>query len=315
MNLFSHIILFFTILIIYLLIVHQFKRSEDMEIYEFDYNNNDDLQTICDLKQPFIFNFNIIDNLNFNSLNQISDELNVKDINDYYNNQNIDSVRLPCNNTITLLKTDSKSKYYTEYNESFVEENFLTSYQEYDNHLKPHFTLTTHYDIITASNNTYTPLMYHTNYRHFILINSGKIRIKLTPWKSSKYLYINKNYDNLEFSSPIDIWNPQDKYANEMNKIKFIEIDILPGNIVYIPSYWWYSIQFVESETVLSSFTYNSIMNCFSNMNHYFLYYLQQYNTKTKVVKTITINDNEKEDDDDNESDNNTDDIIKSNEL
>ena len=56
------------------------------------------------------------------------------------------------------------------------------------------------------------------NYRHFILVNSGKIRIKLTPWKSSKYLYINKDYDNLEFTSPIDIWNPQEKYTNEMKK-------------------------------------------------------------------------------------------------
>lgn len=302
MNLFSHIILFFIILIIYLLIIHQFKRSEDMEIYEVDYNNNNDLQTICDLKQPFIFKFDNMDNLNYDSLKQLNQDLNVKDINDYYNNiNNRDSVLLPSNNTVTLLNTDSKSKYYTEYNYSFVEENFLSSYQDYDNSLKPHFTLKTYYDIITASNNTYTPLTYHMNYRHFILVNSGKIRIKLTPWKSSKYLYINKDYDNLEFTSPIDIWNPQEKYTNEMKKIKFIEIDILAGNIIYIPSYWWYSIQFIESETVLSSFTYNSIMNCFSNLNHYFLYYLQQYNTKTKVMKTITINEKENENEMENE--------------
>ena len=126
MNLFSHIILFFIILIIYLLIIHQFKRSEDMEIYEVDYNNNNDLQTICDLKQPFIFKFDNMDNLNYDSLKQLNQDLNVKDINDYYNNiNNRDSVLLPSNNTVTLLNTDSKSKYYTEYNYSFCRRQFF----------------------------------------------------------------------------------------------------------------------------------------------------------------------------------------------
>ena len=54
-------------------------------------------------------------------------------------------------------------------------------------------------------------------------------------------------------------------------------------------------------------------MNCFSNLNHYFLYYLQQYNTKTKVTKTITLNNDENDKNDKN--DENDENVIKSDEL
>ena len=59
---------------------------------------------------------------------------------------------------------------------------------------------------------------------------------------------------------------------------------------MYIPSYWWYSIKYDEEPTICSSFVYNNIMNCISNLPNWVLYYLQQSNTKTKVVKTLDTN-------------------------
>jgi hypothetical protein len=35
--------------------MQEYKQSEDLEIYEMDYNNNVQLQEICNVKQPIIF--------------------------------------------------------------------------------------------------------------------------------------------------------------------------------------------------------------------------------------------------------------------
>ena len=34
----------------------QFKKSEDLEIYEMDYSTNAHLQDVCDVRQPVLFN-------------------------------------------------------------------------------------------------------------------------------------------------------------------------------------------------------------------------------------------------------------------
>jgi hypothetical protein len=62
--------------------------------------------------------------------------------------------------------------------------------------------------------------------------------------------------------------------------------------MLYIPPYWWYSIKFDSgTDTIVTSITYNSIMNCITNLPNWGLYYLQQTNTKTKVTKTLLIED------------------------
>jgi hypothetical protein len=75
-----------------------------------------------------------------------------------------------------------------------------------------------------------------------------------------------------------------------MDKIKFLEFDVLTGHALFIPAYWWYSIQYTEEPTLITTFTYNNVMNCMANVPNFGLYYLQQYNTKTKVVKTLNTN-------------------------
>ena len=46
--------------------------------------------------------------------------------------------------------------------------------------------------------------------------------------------------------SPLDLWEIQDKYKNNYEKIKVLDITLKPGQIVYIPAYWWYTIKFKE---------------------------------------------------------------------
>ena len=51
----SIILTFIIVLVIYLHITAEFKKSNILDIYESDYTSNDQLQETCKIKQPFIF--------------------------------------------------------------------------------------------------------------------------------------------------------------------------------------------------------------------------------------------------------------------
>ena len=306
MTFYLNILLFFIILFLYIHIVHQYKRSEDLEIYELDYVSNEHLQEVCDIKQPVLFDYRSVKpdffaKVNYDNVSEdfySNTDIKVKDINDYWDTDDaIDYVVLPYQTGTNLMRTDPKSKYFTENNEEFLEESGLLGvFQSNDSNIKPYFTALSKYDISTASKNTVTPLRYHTGYRQYLCVNTGKISVKMTPWKSTKYLYQNKDFENYEFRSPVNVWKPQKKYMHEMDKVKFLEFEVLEGHMLFIPPYWWYSIKYTsEEDTLVCGFSYNSIMNCVANSPDIAKYYLQQHNIKKRITKTLELHEEAKE--------------------
>jgi len=295
-----NIILFVIVLVLYLHIVQQLKTSEDLEIYEMDYTTNAHLQEVCDVKQPVLFEYNAVSpDLYSEITSEKLDtcgiyEVKVKDIKDYYlesDSSSPDYVVLPLQSANKLLKSDTHSSYFTENNHDFVEDaNLYHFFHANDEFIKPSTTVITKYDIMMGSSGAYTPLRFHKDCRRFISTLSGKITIKMTPYKSSKYLSPVNDYENYEFRSQVNVWAPQKKYKSDVSKLKFLEFDVMPGFMLYIPPYWWYSIKFSDGEeTIVSGFTYNTMMNCITNIPNWALYYLQQHNTKTRIAKTIPI--------------------------
>ena len=298
MNVLINVFIFILVLFLYIHVNHQFKRSEDLEIYEMDYTTNKNLQEICELKQPVLFEYKpfhpeFFDNVTVDVIEQQSAlDVKIKDVNDYWNETaNVDYVVLPLQSARTLMTTDTRSNYFTENNEEFVNEAGLyNDFFENNFYLKPDLTVQTKYDILMGSNGAITPLRYHTNYRQFFCVNSGKIHVKMTPWKSSKHLSPTKDFENYEFRSPINVWKPQREYANRMDKLKFLEFDVHEGFVLYVPPFWWYSIKFSnQNDNLVTGITYNSVMNCISNIPNYALYYLQQSNIKKRVAKVLEI--------------------------
>jgi len=298
MNTYVHILIFLIVLFLYIHLANQFKRSEDLEIYEMDYANNTHLQEVCELKQPILFEYkshnpDFFEDVDIEKLLAVgSHDVKVKTNEDYWtSDESVDYVVLPFQSARTLMISDPHAKYFTENNDAFVEDSgFIDSFSTNNSFLKPSFTAQTKYDVCIGSKNAITPLRYHTFYRHFICVTSGKISVKMTPWKSQKYLYPNMDYDNYEFWSQVNAWKPQSKYMHEMDKMKFLEFDVLAGSVIYIPPYWWYSIKYSEEpDTITCNITYNSIMNCVANLKHWGLYYLQQSNTKKRIVKTLDV--------------------------
>lgn len=295
-----NIILFVIVLVLYLHIIQQLKTSEDLEIYEMDYTTNAHLQEVCDVKQPVMFEYasvspDLYSEITAEKLDACGIyEVNVKDIKDYYletDGNSPDYVVLPLQSATNLLKSDTHSSYFTENNHDFVEDaNLYQFFHANDEFIKPSTTVITKYDIMMGSSGAYTPLRFHKDCRRFISTLSGKITIKMTPYKSSKYLSPINDYENYEFRSPVNVWAPQKKYKTDVSKLKFLEFDVMPGFMLYIPPYWWYSIKFSDGQdTIVSGFTYNTMMNCITNIPNWALYYLQQHNTKTRIAKTIAI--------------------------
>lgn len=296
MNFFISISIFLIILFLYIHIIHQLKTSEDLEIYEMDYSTNAQLQEVCDVKQPVLFEFNsvypdIFENMTKEEIfsKYGSYDVKIKDIRDYDQRDSVDYVVLSLQSSQNLVDSDPGSHYFSENNEELVDESGLSSvYKEIDTYLKPSFTLQTKYDIMFGSQNVVTPLRYHLNYRQFYIVKSGKIHVKMTPMKSKKYLNPIKDYDNYEFRSQINVWNPQPQYLHEMDKLKFLEFEVNAGNVLYIPAYWWYSIKY-DKDTIVYTATYNSIMNCIAHTPQWVLYYLQQHNIYKKIAKTKVL--------------------------
>lgn len=292
----STLLVFILILLLYIHITAQYKRSEDLEIYEADYKSNQDLQDICDIKQPVLFHIESFNPIFFE--HNISDilehskteyEARVKDVNDIKTG---DYILIPFRSAYGLMETDSNSRFYSENNYDMTEDIIAHHFKTMDEYLKPKFTLQTKYDVIFGSNGAYTTLKYHTNYRQFLCVQKGKITVKMTPWKSRKLLHIENDYENYEFRSHINVWKPQYQYLNDMEKLKFLEFDIQPGYMLFIPPYWFYSIQFNSSNddlAMVASFTYNTPMNIVANSPKLSMYYLQQFNVTQKTVKTLNI--------------------------
>lgn len=290
-----NIVIFIIVLLCYTHVIDQNKKSEDLEIYEMDYSGNPELQEICNLKQPITFIYNVTDDKLISSFtnNQFFkdiSELKVKNNNDYWeNNDSVDYIILPSETAASLFNTDKKAQYFSENNHNLISESTnLSLFEQHNEYLQPTMTTHTKYDIMVGSNNAITPMKYHTDYRHFVYCTKGNIKVKLTPWKSKKFLYPVHDYEGYEFRSKVNVWDHQPEYYDDYHKTKFLEFDLPKGTILYIPPFWWYSFKFME-DACICNFTYNSIANSIYNLPNWTLYFIQQSNIRKQVTKSHNI--------------------------
>jgi hypothetical protein len=291
--------MFSIILFFYLHIQFHFKVSNDLEIYEVDNVSKERIEEICDLRQPVILEDNemgylsdIINYINIDFLTQNYRIFEIKIKNVKETNDDSNCVPLPLHVATKLFKDDKESKYFSEGNNDFLSETGAIKHISYnDAYFRPSLVSNCYYDVMFGSTNVETPLRYDLNYRNYYMVTKGSVQIKLTPPKSSKYLYPINDYENFEFKSMIDVWNPQQKYRADYDKIRFLEITLVPGKILYIPAYWWYSFKFGEDTSIVCC-KYRTYMNNIAISNHIFMYALQNQNIDRKIVKQIKLNQN-----------------------
>ena len=293
-KLFTGLIVFLLILFIYIHVYFQLRTNNDLELYEIDEGSKDNLEEICNIRQPVIFDFNsekIIQYSNKTYLleNYKAFEIKIRNAKE----ENYDSeIYMPIafDSAIKLFNEDTMETYFSENNTEFLQETGIIKHFQYnDEFLRPYMVSNCNYDIMFGSENTITPFRYELNYRNYFLVTEGSITVKMAPPKSSKYLHLVKDYENFEFRSPINPWKPQKKYVADFDKIKCLEVTMNIGQTIYIPPYWFYSIKFLKNSSV-SCFSYRTYMNNISIIPHIALYALQIQNIKHEVIKKMDIN-------------------------
>ena len=303
MEIFLSFIVFCIVLFFYVHIHYHLKTSNDLEIFDIDMPTKEKFEELCDLRQPITLKYKNQKILEYFKSSVITNEYGAFDINirntQDTNNPEIEKyVILAYNTANELFNSDTNKKYYTENNESFlIETSLIKIIQNNDLFLRPYMVSSCNYDLISGSKGTTTVLKYDFSYRNFIYVTEGEINIKLTPPKNTKYLYKQDDYEMLEFRSLINPWNVDKKYEKDFNKIKFLEVTLKQGELIFIPAYWWYSIEF-ETKSTIVNLKYKTYMNIVAITPPLMIHYLQTLNTKFNTERTIKHTD----DDDDEKS-------------
>jgi len=295
MNIIYIILVFCVVLFLYLHVFFHLKTSDDLEVYEIDNPSKEKLEEICDLRQPILFEYSnerILDTCKRTNIldNYGAFDVKLRNIMDIPKEETGLHIPIAYSNALKIVNDDTEEKYLVENNMDFLEEtSMIKSFKYNDNFLRPYMISSSNYDFLIATEGLKTPFKYELNYRNYILVCEGDIKIKLAPPKSSKYLYQEKDYENFEFTSPINPWNVQSQYKADFDKIKCLNISMKKGQILFIPAYWWYSIEFGEN-TSIATFKYKTYMNTVAVSPHIIMNLLQSQNVKRDNLKKIVVN-------------------------
>lgn len=304
------IFIFCIVLFLYLHINFHLKRSNDLEVYEIEQPSKQRLEEVCDIRQPTTFEYcneQVLAQLSYQGIhtNYRAFDINIRDVSKTGSSSattaDADAAKAPqkgTENEVVLyipvtfkiahevLKKDTEMKYISERNTDFIDDTGLIRvFQLNDEFLRPYMVSTCMYDIMMASIRTTTPLRYEVNYRNYFLVTQGSIKILLIPPKDTRYLYPINDYDILEFRSPVNPWNVQPEYQDDFDKIKTLEVELFQGMVMFIPAYWWYSIQFNSHESSVCSFKYRTHMNTLSIAPQLTLNLLQNMNIKRDTLE------------------------------
>ena len=298
MNIIFSTLIFCLVLFIYIHVYFHLKKGEDLELYEIELPSKTKLEEICDIRQPVIFNFEnarlnescvrgaILDtygafDIKIRNVKEGEEEDKDKD-----KNMNISEMYIPIafTNALKVLRDDEQSQYLSENNADFLEETGLNKVFAYnDEFLRPAMVSNCLYDIVLASKQCKTPFRYEVNYRNYFLVTEGEVQLKLAPPKSTRYLSGVKDYENFEFRSPVNPWQVQPMYRADFDKVKCLEVTLKKGQIIFIPAFWWYSMNFLK-DTTLCSFKYRTYMNTVAILPQLAMRFLQRQNVKRNVV-------------------------------
>lgn len=293
--------IFILVLFLYLHVQFHLKTGDELEVYELKMNSKNRLEEICDLRQPVIMDFEedteIMECTRLASLKEQygAFEIKLRNPDDFDFNSD---VYMP----VSILKSmklfhEAPQKYFSENNADFLQETTLAKkFQRNDGTLRPPMVSSCAYDILLGSPGVQTPLRFEINYRNYFYVTQGSVGIKLIPPRSSKYLHQIMDYDLFEFRSPINPWAVQDEWENDFAKVKSLHVTLNAGQLLHIPAYWWYSIEFGK-DTSVTVLKYRTYMSTLATSPHLIKHAMQIQNTKAEIAHKWVSNDkNDKND-------------------
>ena len=65
--------------------------------------------------------------------------------------------------------------------------------------------------------------------------------------EQSQYMYPSDKYDNGGITSSVDFWDIDQKKFPDFNKAQYMEIILHPGQMLFIPKFWWHACENMTS--------------------------------------------------------------------
>lgn len=297
MNWWTSVVVFFIILFSYIHIQHQWKTGDDLEIYEYEYQTHKQLQDTCQWKQPILFPLD----LERPSLNAL-ENMNIRDVRDVQQRSHMDLITLSERSARGLLDTDTKSVFYSCRNAVDDDPAWKQWFTSWDPFLRPMFTLYTQHDVLYGSRKTRTTTVFHHESHVFAYLppetNPTPVQVRMTPSRSKQFMAPVYDYTKYEFWSPVDLFVPHDR-------IRTVDFLLKPGCVLYIPPYWFYSMEFQDKQNEVCIVKYTTGANCMANAKHHLLYAMQQQNLEERWLKPLEDMDGELFPNGDDNDDNN----------
>ena len=291
MELIVSCLVFCVVLFLYVHIYNHVKTSNYLEVYEIENLSKDKFEDLINFKQPLLLNNDIL--LNNITIDYLINNYPTFDLN-LYNKQKDLVLKIKIEEFNNILNIDTSNNFISYNNKEFLEETTIDKIlSSNDSFFTPYNVCNKMYDIIMGKKDTTTQLKYSINSRNILYLSSGKIEVTLCPPKYYKNLHVQKKYELLDFYSAIDINNVQPIYKNDYYKIKFLRVVLNTNQVLLIPPYWFYSIKFVEENTVAFLNSYRTFTSNIAILPDLFMQILQQNNLKLNIVKKDKMRESE----------------------
>ena len=263
------IFIFCIVLFIYIHIYYQLKTSNDKEIYILEKPDKRKLEEVANLRQPFSFPYGAIpafENKFIGHDVNIRTAEHPKDDEEMY-------LPLSFSDARELLSKDSR--YITENNTDLP---IYSNVEMLHTYLKPPLLWKTNIDYWSGSEKTHTPLRHFLNFRNYFYVLDGEVKITfIRPISNIPKI---SDYDYLEFRADINPWTEDIQDA--------MEIVAKKGDVVFVPAYWWNSIQYGKSSSVVV-LQYQTYSNAIAIFPHLVRHFLQQQNIKHRTLKKMEL--------------------------
>jgi hypothetical protein len=285
MHLAVNFLIFCVVLFIYIHIYNHIKTSSYLEVYEIENLSKDKFEDLNNFKQPLLLNnYTLINNVTIDYLisNYPTFDLNL------YNKQDDSFLKIKMEEFNTVINSDDSNNYISYNNRDFLEETTLEKVlSSNDSFFRPYNICNKTYDIILGRKDSASILKYSINSRNILYLSTGKIEVTLCPPKYYKNLHVKKNYESLDFYSSIDINNIQPIYKNDYHKVKFLRVLLNSDQVLIIPPYWFYSIKFLEENSIVFFNSYRTFTSSIAIIPDLFIQMLQQNNLKLNMIKKL----------------------------
>jgi len=214
-----------------------------MEILIFEGDKKENLELMCDFKQPIFFQINtenekLIDMCNYDSI-----------------------VNLGFTGTVFTMNDIKENGLASFFESDFLRPSLNRFEKQYTNYT---IHLGEEKEVIFVSET----FLYDISHRQYFLVTQGAAVITLIPPIHGKIL--KRDYHDLKFE------------YNDTEEVNTIPVTLKMGDCLFIPALWGYRLSLSEKSSV-TQFHYKSLLNIVSYLDYYALHFLQKMNTKYRL--------------------------------